>query len=305
MPVSTTFFNKEIYSMHCTPKKLTSKIISYALAVGMILSSPGVVHAYDCPHEHKTEHFAVAATCTEDGNGHYFTCDDCNMVFAGDGVTEVTLVEVTISAPGHHFGDWTSDGDGTHTRTCISNGCSETETLPHDFVLSADTNVCVCGATRSSSFSGESSEPTAAELEEAAKQVEVETIARIESAQPGDTVVVQSETLSENTMDALIANPEVTAQIGFEYGGEQVTISFQNPIITERVPFYGPENLIGIYNRDQMLRIYTSLGFDPDMIRTLLAEDARNAAKGEAPVLNAPAGGFYIYMERGTLMIRK
>lgn len=390
--------------MHCTPKKLTSKILSYALAAGMILSSPGVVHADDdpCAHAGKNEHAAVAATCTEPGNNLYYYCDNCHQYLRADGTTVTTLEAETIPALGHHWSDWTSDGDDTHSRSCDRPGCSETETQPHDFVLHADGDVCVCGATRthehsyasewsydstghwhaclatdctdkadeathtldpvtgtcecgyhecvlsegwsfdenehwrtcagcdqrssveshtwgedgvchvcnatrSSSSSGSSSsggssgssESTAAELE-AAKQAEVETIARIESAQPGDTVVVQSEALSENTMDALIANPEVTAQVTFEYGGEQVAVSFQNPIITEKVPVYGPEYLIGIHNRDQMLRVYTSLGFDPVMIRTLLAEDAKNAATGKTPILAAPAGGSYIFLSRGT-----
>ena len=58
----------------------------------------------------QTRHEAsIAATCTERAY-----CDICKSYFG--------------NAAGHSWGAWTSDGDGTHTRTCQREGCDETET---------------------------------------------------------------------------------------------------------------------------------------------------------------------------------
>ena len=58
----------------------------------------------------QTRHEAsIAATCTERAY-----CNICKSYFG--------------NAAGHSWGAWTSDGDGTHTRTCQREGCDETET---------------------------------------------------------------------------------------------------------------------------------------------------------------------------------
>ena len=56
---------------------------------------------------------AVAATCTKDGKEADTVCSVCG----------VTLAEgAVIPATGHNYGDWTSNGDGTHSKVCINAG---------------------------------------------------------------------------------------------------------------------------------------------------------------------------------------
>ena len=60
-------------------------------------------------HPTMTKTAAKAATCTEDGNNEYYTCDICNKVFKDENGTQETTVEKeTIPATGH---DW-SNKDG-------------------------------------------------------------------------------------------------------------------------------------------------------------------------------------------------
>ena len=56
---------------------------------------------------------AVAATCTTAGKEADTVCSVC-------GVTLAT--GATIPATGHAYGDWTSNGDGTHSKVCINAG---------------------------------------------------------------------------------------------------------------------------------------------------------------------------------------
>lgn len=44
---------------------------------------------------------AVAATCTTDGNIHYYKCSECNKIFADENATEEITGEVVIKATGH------------------------------------------------------------------------------------------------------------------------------------------------------------------------------------------------------------
>ena len=56
-------------------------------------------------------------TCTESGWDSYFGCLDCGY-----------SAKKEIGPLGHDYGSWTSNGDGTHTRTCSHDG-SHTETV--------------------------------------------------------------------------------------------------------------------------------------------------------------------------------
>lgn len=60
------------------------------------------------------------ATCTEDGvvGGTY--CTRCNEGKAA--------AEAVIPALRHEYGNWKSNGDNTHSRTCTRNGCTEKQT---------------------------------------------------------------------------------------------------------------------------------------------------------------------------------
>ena len=62
---------------------------------------------------------ARAATCTADGYTGDTYCKDCGVKLQSGAV---------ITATGHTWGAWTSNGNGTHTRRCGTDGCTGTET---------------------------------------------------------------------------------------------------------------------------------------------------------------------------------
>ena len=77
------------------------------------------------PHDFTAEtaeeqYLKSAATCTEKAV-YYKSCAVCGLTSKG------TADEATFEAGkplGHDWGAWTSNGDGTHTRTCTVDGCS-------------------------------------------------------------------------------------------------------------------------------------------------------------------------------------
>ena len=77
----------------------------------------------------KTE--AKAATCTEDGNKAYWTCNTCHKVFSDEsGQTETTVEAMTIKATGHDWNtEWTVDKEASCTeegsRSHHCKNCSE------------------------------------------------------------------------------------------------------------------------------------------------------------------------------------
>jgi ABC-type uncharacterized transport system substrate-binding protein len=80
----------------------------------------------------------VAATCTAAGS--YDMVVYCTVCGA-----ELSRETTTVPALGHNWSAWTSNNDGTHSRTCSV--CNETETHDCEF---GDDNVCdVCGYERS------------------------------------------------------------------------------------------------------------------------------------------------------------
>ncbi len=80
-----------------------------------------------------THHEAVDATCTENGNNEYYTCETCHKVFKdAAGTQETTVAAEIIKAPGKH--DW-SNKDGV-CKVCQTK-CSEAHT--------AGTTCPVCG----------------------------------------------------------------------------------------------------------------------------------------------------------------
>ena len=74
-----------------------------------------------------THHARQEADCLTDGTIEYWSCDVCNKLFAdSDGKKEVT--DIKVSAKGHDYGAWGSNGNGTHTHSCKTPGCGFTET---------------------------------------------------------------------------------------------------------------------------------------------------------------------------------
>ena len=65
----------------------------------------------------------IDATCSETGKQAHYQCSVCGTLFDENKQvkTEIELtIDVDVNA--HKFGDWTSNGDGTHTRVCSTNG---------------------------------------------------------------------------------------------------------------------------------------------------------------------------------------
>ncbi len=63
---------------------------------------------------------AQEADCSVAGWKAHYTCETCKLTFA-DEAGETPLTDVVIAAKSHEWSAWTSNGDGTHSRTCASN----------------------------------------------------------------------------------------------------------------------------------------------------------------------------------------
>ena len=85
------------------------------------LIPPAHVHAYTQKVQ-KAETLKTPASCTEDAV-YYLSCE-CGEISQNE--ADVFIAENT--ALDHDFGDWTSSGDGTHTRTCKRYNCTASET---------------------------------------------------------------------------------------------------------------------------------------------------------------------------------
>ena len=85
------------------------------------LIPPAHVHAYTQKVQ-KAETLKTPASCTED-EVYYLSCE-CGEISPNE--ADVFIAENT--ALDHDFGDWTSNGDGTHTRTCKRYNCTASET---------------------------------------------------------------------------------------------------------------------------------------------------------------------------------
>ena len=71
---------------------------------------------------------ASSPTCLLPGRIAYFLCSSCGKCFSdAAGQHEISLESTLIRATGlHSFGAWTSDGNGTHSRSCPACGTRET-----------------------------------------------------------------------------------------------------------------------------------------------------------------------------------
>ncbi len=77
-----------------------------------------------------THYEEVPATCTTEGKREYWKCSDCGGMYTDANATEIVYSEydLIIGPLGHDWGDWVSNGDGTHTRECNRSGCTGEET---------------------------------------------------------------------------------------------------------------------------------------------------------------------------------
>lgn len=97
------------------------------------------LHETPCDHQNTTLTGYVAATCTTDGHTGTRVCDDCGATLQTDSV---------IPALGHNYGAFTSNNNGTHSKTCsrcsdvVTENCSYTS----ETVGNITTYTCtVCG----------------------------------------------------------------------------------------------------------------------------------------------------------------
>ena len=89
-----------------------------------------------------TKHDAVDATCTAPGNVEYWHCSVCGKNFSdASGAAEID--HVTVDALNHNWGAWTSNGNGTHTRTCQRDS-RHTETENCSGGSATCTNAAIC-----------------------------------------------------------------------------------------------------------------------------------------------------------------
>ena len=72
----------------------------------------------ECQHENLQKHDANAATCSAEGNSEYWTCPDCDKIFADEAGEEELSAVPTISALGHEWEEtWQNDENG-HWHKC-------------------------------------------------------------------------------------------------------------------------------------------------------------------------------------------
>ncbi len=102
-------------------------------------------------HTNLTHVDAVEATEITEGNIEYWHCEGCGKYYKDEAATQPTTPAETVTPKLNHthvWGNWTSSGNGTHSRSCT--GCTESQTEN----CSGGTATCttpatcsICGAT--------------------------------------------------------------------------------------------------------------------------------------------------------------
>ena len=99
---------------------------------------------------HSTTHYeAQDATCTEDGNIEYWYCSGCDSYFSdADCQNKIGKEQTVKGATDHKWGDWQSNSDGTHTRTCQNCLASENGNCSGGTATCTALATCeICGQT--------------------------------------------------------------------------------------------------------------------------------------------------------------
>ena len=73
-----------------------------------------------CSHDKTAVDAAVAATCTAKGLTKGEHCEICG---------KVLKAQQSVKALGHCYGEWTDNGDGTHSAGCLRDGCGHVATV--------------------------------------------------------------------------------------------------------------------------------------------------------------------------------
>lgn len=105
-----------------------------------VIAMTGEKDAYNHTNLIKTD--AVDATCEEDGNIDYWTCEGCGKIYGDeDAMDEITAENTVIEAIGHSWGDWEYIEDGEHQRVCEND---ETHIRSGECFDSEDEEDCYC-----------------------------------------------------------------------------------------------------------------------------------------------------------------
>ncbi|MBP5462422.1 MAG: bacterial Ig-like domain-containing protein, partial [Lachnospiraceae bacterium] len=121
---------------------LFEKVTGATIQKTEYVDAPALGHTF----ENNNHTAAKAATCTEDGNVEYWTCDRCGKHFASNSDTDPeaeALATVVVAATGHAWGEptyvWAADHSSvTATRVCAHDP-SHTETETAQATMTAET----------------------------------------------------------------------------------------------------------------------------------------------------------------------
>ena len=128
----------------------------------------------------KTE--AKAATCTEDGNAEYYTCQTCGKFFsdaAGD--KEITKADWIKEKLGHKYTDeslrvtWDEDGKSAHIELTCDNGCGtpwEKDVTLNNGITAAVKTPATCTEVGTTTYTAKVTNPTTGKDLTAAKDVQ-------------------------------------------------------------------------------------------------------------------------------------
>ena len=125
---------------------------------------------------------AKAATCTEDGNAEYYTCQTCGKFFsdaAGD--KEITKADWFKEKLGHKYTDeslsvtWGGDGKSAHIRLTCANGCGtpwEEDVTLNNGITAAVKTPATCTEVGTTTYTAKVTNPTTGKDLTAAKDVQ-------------------------------------------------------------------------------------------------------------------------------------
>jgi len=124
-------------------KKLKSKIVTFALAICLIVPCMFMLTACGDDHTHTlTKVDAVAETCTTDGNTLYYKCD-CGKYFSDEEAkTEIEEDSWIVAKTGHSYAStWTYNETHHWKEATCSHSTEKSEYAEH----SLTNNACSCG----------------------------------------------------------------------------------------------------------------------------------------------------------------
>ena len=161
----------------------------------------------------------VPATCKDPGVKAHRDCNLCGKHC--DPITRKEIANLTIPATGvHNYGEWVSNGDGTHTRTCTTGSHSETENCSGGTATCENKAVCsVCGAEYGDKLGHNYGE---------VKYTWTDNSCKAERVCKHDSAHIESETVTATA-------EEITAATCKEKGKMKYTATFTNTAFAAQV----------------------------------------------------------------------